>query len=152
MLMIPKTQRQVCRCLPSQDAVPSQLKACRGDSAPAQDAHLCPERGKGECRGAGGRRAGRCSLVAQSFKRTSEIQVQPSAHPSPQNRATLFCCPQSCPSLSLWVPWAGRDSGEMCTSAERAGGGEDEPDNYYLESFTRMPSKIMAQILRKGAL
>lgn len=47
----------------------------------------------------------------------------------------------------------GRDkSGGTCTSPERAGGGEDEPDNHCLESLTRVPSKIMAQILRKGAL
>lgn len=51
MLMTPKSQRQVCHCLPSQDAVPSQLKACRGDCAPGRDVHLCPEPGKGECRG-----------------------------------------------------------------------------------------------------
>lgn len=31
-------------------------------------------------------------------------------------------------------------------------GGEDEADNRCLESLTRVPSKIMAQILRKGAL
>lgn len=76
MLMTPKSQRQVCHCLPSQDAAPSQLKAFRRDSASAWDVHLCPEPEKGECKGAGGAGAGRCSLVAQSFKRTSEIQVQ----------------------------------------------------------------------------
>lgn len=68
-----------------------------------------------------------------------------SAHPSPHPRSGAALCYR-------WVPQEGRDSREMCTSAERVGVGEDEPDNYCLESLTRVPSKIMAQILRKGAL
>lgn len=66
----PKIPATGLHCLPSQDTT-----AClqRG-SAPACDVHLCPE--KGESRGAGGAGAGRCSLVAQSFKRTSEVQAQ----------------------------------------------------------------------------
>lgn len=72
--------------------------------------------------------------------------------PASSELDTLPLLPMVLPVPAPWVPRAGRDSREMCTSAERAGGGEDEPDNYCLESLTRVPSKIMAQILRKGAL
>lgn len=174
MLMTPKSQHQVCYRLPSQDVVPSQPKAPRRASAPARDVHPCPEPGSRVRRGAGGRG---CPSGAQGYGSTSVTQMQqqgaagctrghvvwvagrsgaaaPSAHPSPHpHSGTPLCyCPQACPALPHRVPRAGRDSREMCTSAERAGGGEDEPDNYCLESLTRVPSKIMAQILRKGAL
>lgn len=118
------------------------------------------------CRGAG---AGKGSLVPQSCKRTSAIQAQkqgPVGSRVQQGSCSLCTSlftaseqgnPLLLPTvLPIPVPlgalgWQG-DRGEMCTSAERADGGEDEPDNYCLESLTRIPSKIMAQILRKGAL
>lgn len=131
MLMTPKSQRQVCHCLPSQDTVPSQLKACRGDSDPVRGEHLCPEpEGVQGCRGWKGLIS--TKKVARGHQRSRRRnkglwavgcsrEVVPSAHPSsqPQNRATLFYCPQSCPSLSLWVPWAGRGTVERCALLQK---------------------------------
>lgn len=59
MLMTPKSQRWVCHCLPSQDVVPSQLKAHRGTNLPARDVNPCPEPGKGKHRGLGKQRQDR---------------------------------------------------------------------------------------------
>lgn len=175
MLITSKSQRQLYHCLPSQDTVPRQPKACQGASAPARDVYPCPEPGNREHRHVGGTKDRRCPSGVRGSRRTSvtlwqqqgaagctwgagsEVQQDsfaPFAHPSlnPQSRepsaiahSLAYPCPTGCPK-------AGRGNREMCTSAERADGGEDEPDNYYLESLTRVPSKIMAQILRKGAL
>lgn len=70
MLMTPKSQRQVCTvCLPR-----TQLHACRG-AVPQPAMCTCALR-KGRAGVQGEQGLGGGSVVAQSFKRTSEVQAQ----------------------------------------------------------------------------
>lgn len=125
MLITPKSQRQLCHCVPSQDTVPSQPKAHQGASPPARDVHPCPEPGSREHRHAGGKRDRRCPSGG-CFRRTSVTQRPQqgaagctwgagggaqqdcfplcTSSPASSEQGTICCCPQSCLSLSHRVP------------------------------------------------